>query len=217
MFNDSRHLYEFENFRLDAENQSLWCEGKLVSIPPKVLETLILLIKRNGEIVSRDELLEKVWKETFVEEGNINYTISQLRKILGEKNLIQTIPKHGYRFIGKIEIVSTNSNSNKVESQILVETETPKPIVNKPQSKFRWAIFAAFLLGIFQLGVLRYLGITHKNFPFSKPFIIINSMAATSFLKSTAKAPSGPKAMIGLLMPIFLLYSSENESLKYTN
>ncbi len=148
MFNDSRHLYEFENFRLDAENSSLWCEGELVSIPPKVLETLILLVERNGEIVSRDELLEKVWKETFVEEGNINYTISQLRKILGEKNLIQTVPKHGYRFLGKIGIVSTNLNPKNTEIPISVKTETYQLNLNKPKSKFRWAILAAFLLGI---------------------------------------------------------------------
>ncbi len=148
MFNSPRHLYEFENFKLDAENPSLWCEGQLVSIPPKVLETLILLVERNGEIVSRDELLEKVWKETFVEEGNINYTISQLRKILGEKNLIQTVPKHGYRFLGTIKIISTNSNPKKDESSISVETETSQPIANKPPNKFRWAILVAFLLGI---------------------------------------------------------------------
>ncbi|MEP6901594.1 MAG: winged helix-turn-helix domain-containing protein [Actinomycetota bacterium] len=145
MLNGSKHLYEFENFRLDADNPGLWCEGKLISVPPKVLETLILLVERNGEIVSRDELLEKIWKETFVEEGNINYTISQLRKVLGDKKLIQTIPKHGYLFNGKIVAVSINPNAEKPFS---IKTETHQISSNNPQNKFYWAVFAAFLIGM---------------------------------------------------------------------
>lgn len=86
-----KHFYEFADFRLNAGNPSLWREDKLVSISPKALETLILLVEKKGEIVSRDELLEKVWKETFVEEGNINYTISLLRKTLENKDLIQLL------------------------------------------------------------------------------------------------------------------------------
>jgi DNA-binding response OmpR family regulator len=80
MSNKIKHLYEFEDFRLNTENPSLWRDGEMVSISPKALETLIVLVKKKGEIVSREELLESVWKETFVEEGNINYTISLLRE-----------------------------------------------------------------------------------------------------------------------------------------
>jgi len=98
-----KHFYEFENFRLDANSPSLWRGDKLVSIPPKALETLVLLVEKNGEIVSRDELLEAVWKDTFVEEGNINYTISLLRKTLENKNLVQTVPRHGYRFVAEVK------------------------------------------------------------------------------------------------------------------
>lgn len=148
MPNPARHLYEFDNFRLDAENPGLWCEGNLISVPPKILETLILLVEAQGEIVTRDELLDKVWKETFVEEGNINYTISQLRKILGEKNLVKTIPKRGYRFLGKIERISINPNSEITESPIEVVTQISKSLTNEIQNKFRWTVLAAFLLGI---------------------------------------------------------------------
>lgn len=95
-------IFEFENFRLDARQPSLWLGGELVSVAPKALEILVLLIKKNGEIVSREELLEKVWEDTFVEEANITYTVSLLRKALGEKKLIQTVPKRGYRFTAEI-------------------------------------------------------------------------------------------------------------------
>lgn len=88
-----KHFYEFEEFRLDAANPSLWRGGKLVSIPPKALETLIVLVEKRGEIVSRDDLMDTVWKDTFVEEGNINYTVSLLRKTLGKKEYIQTVTR----------------------------------------------------------------------------------------------------------------------------
>ena len=64
----SKRFYEFESFRLDADNPSLWRGDKLVSISPKALEVLILLVEKKGEIVSREDLLEKVWKGTIVEE-----------------------------------------------------------------------------------------------------------------------------------------------------
>ena len=156
MFSPARHLYEFEHFRLDTENPGLWCDGNLVSVPPKILKTLILLVEAQGEIVSRDQLLDKVWKETFVEEGNINYTISQLRKILGEKNLVKTIPKRGYRFLGKIERISIESKSEIIENSIEPVTQISTVKSNNTQSKFRWTVFAAFLLGILFVTVFAF-------------------------------------------------------------
>lgn len=142
MSSEHKDLYEFKNFRLNAANPGLWRGGELVSIAPKVLETLIMLVERRGEIVSRDELLEKIWRETFVEEGNINYTISQLRKLLDDKNLIQTVPKRGYRFTGEIKIISASkiSESNEKTSEIKIQTaadaeikfSAPKTGVKRP-------------------------------------------------------------------------------------
>ena len=100
-------VYEFEGFRLNVDSPGLWRGGELVQMPPKELEILILLVTSGGEIVSRETLLESVWKDTFVEEGNINYTISLLRKSLGNKNLIQTIPRRGYRFTADVCVAST--------------------------------------------------------------------------------------------------------------
>src|SRR5687767_910535 len=102
MSSNIKHFYEFDEFRLDAENPSLWRGGELVTIFPKSLEVLILLVRNHGEIVSREKLLDTVWNDTFVEESNITYTVSQLRKTLGQNEnggFIQTVPKRGYRFI----------------------------------------------------------------------------------------------------------------------
>jgi Tol biopolymer transport system component/DNA-binding winged helix-turn-helix (wHTH) protein len=78
-----------------------------VSITPKVFETLVFLVTNAGRTVSREELIKSVWPDTFVEEGNLNYNMSQLRKILGEREpgvpYVQTIPKVGYRFVGEVQ------------------------------------------------------------------------------------------------------------------
>lgn len=121
------HLYEFEEFRLDTKNPSLWREGKLVAISPKALETLILLVERKGAIVSREDLLETVWKDTFVEEGNINYTISLLRKTLGKKDLIQTIARRGYRFNAEVREIDLQDETSNKESFKIPVNEISKP------------------------------------------------------------------------------------------
>lgn len=125
-----KYFYDFENFRLDADNPSLWRGGETVSIPPKALELLILLVNKHGETVSRDELLETVWKDTFVEEGNINYTVSLLRKTLGEKHLIQTVPKRGYRFTAEVIRVAETA------PETIVVQPKPEEIILQPTNDF---------------------------------------------------------------------------------
>ncbi len=82
--------------------RTLTRNGENIPLPPKAAEVLALLIERNGQIVTREDLLATVWKGTFVEDGNINYTISLLRKALGDKDLIQTVPRRGYRFNAEV-------------------------------------------------------------------------------------------------------------------
>jgi len=146
----TKHFYEFEEFRLDVENSSLWRKGKLISISPKALKTLILLVEKRGEIVSRDELLEKVWKETFVEEGNINYTISLLRKTLENKELIRTISRRGYSFTATVKEISQNGKSSP---EIL--THEPKPSAEK--RPFRWILVSVLLVSILFVPSFAYL------------------------------------------------------------
>ncbi|MDQ3798959.1 MAG: winged helix-turn-helix domain-containing protein [Acidobacteriota bacterium] len=151
MSNKINNLYEFENFRLDADNPSLWRDGKLVPIPPKALGALILLVERKGEIVSREELLEKVWKETFVEEGNINYTISLLRKTLGNKDLIQTVPRRGYRLAADVRQIIETADDSPVASQASVE---PQTIIKPAQDKKHLAYSGAAIVGVLLLTAL---------------------------------------------------------------
>ena len=140
MSNNVKHLYEFDEFCLDATNPSLWRGGELVPIFPKALEILILLVRKKGEIVSREELLETVWQETFVEEANITYTVSLLRKSLGKKPFIQTVPKRGYRFVAEVREISKNGEIEAVLPAVSVR-------INPPKAPVLWHFIGIILLG----------------------------------------------------------------------
>lgn len=106
MKNNTQQFYEFEDFRLDAARGVLFRGEDLVNITPKAVEILRLLVERRGELVSKEEILEKVWADSFVEEANLSHHIFKLRKALGEtedRKLIETVPKRGYRFVGKLD------------------------------------------------------------------------------------------------------------------
>lgn len=102
----ARLVYEFGEFRLDAEGRLLFTNGKLVPLTPKAVEVLIALVENRGNPVGRGELLRKVWEDAVVEEGSLTSHISLLRKALGEgpdsRKFIETIPKRGYRFVGAV-------------------------------------------------------------------------------------------------------------------
>ena len=146
MSNKNGHRYEFGDFRLDSERPSLWRDERVVPLPPKALEMLLLLVRRRDIIVSREELLDTVWRGTFVEEGNINYTVSLLRKTLDKDDkgrFIQTVPKRGYRFVADVREVPANGHpENAVRN---VETAIP---VEQSKPKIRWHFIGIVLLGV---------------------------------------------------------------------
>ncbi len=100
--NQARHFYEFGSFRVDDTERVLYHNGAPVLLPPKVFDTLLVLVRESGHIVEKDELIKHVWPDTFVEENNLSQYISTLRKVLGngspEQRLIETVPRRGYRF-----------------------------------------------------------------------------------------------------------------------
>src|SRR5262245_50529995 len=99
-------LYEFGRFRCDPQEHLLLCEGKPVSLSPKSFEVLVALIQSNGRLLTKDELMQQVWPDSFVEESNLTVNISALRRALGEtpggQQYIETVPKLGYRFIAPV-------------------------------------------------------------------------------------------------------------------
>jgi TolB-like protein/DNA-binding winged helix-turn-helix (wHTH) protein/Tfp pilus assembly protein PilF len=104
------HLYEFGSFRLDPREHTLLRDGRPIPLRPKVFDMLLVLIENRGHLVDKEQLMNLVWQEQFVEEGNINKNISMLRRALGEgddgQQFIETVPKRGYRFIGDVRKVT---------------------------------------------------------------------------------------------------------------
>jgi DNA-binding winged helix-turn-helix (wHTH) protein/Tfp pilus assembly protein PilF len=104
MASELKKIYEFGGFRFDAQMLRLEYDGDLVQLPPKSLETLKILLEEKGELITRENLLDKVWAESFVEDANLTVAVSTLRKTLaacnGGETFIQTVPRRGYRFVG---------------------------------------------------------------------------------------------------------------------
>src|SRR6185369_14066410 len=98
--------FSFAEFELDGERRDLLKGGEPVALNSKTLDLLLALVERRGEVLTKDELLERVWPGQFVEEGNLSVHISGLRKALGEKkkdhNFIVTVPGRGYSFIAAL-------------------------------------------------------------------------------------------------------------------
>lgn len=98
----TKRFYEFDRFRIDVSERVLKRDGEIVPLTQKAFEVLLVLVERRGGVVSKEELLEKVWPDTFVEESNLAQNIYTLRKALGQapngEGYIATVPRRGYRF-----------------------------------------------------------------------------------------------------------------------
>ncbi|MEW6127737.1 MAG: winged helix-turn-helix domain-containing protein [Acidobacteriota bacterium] len=119
---DDLSSYEFEDFRLDATHRMLYKNEEVVSLTPKQVETLVALVERCGQIVSKDELMRRLWADATVEESNLSQNLYVLRKTLGRcangKPLIETFRRRGYRFNGALK------NSTEIERLVASGTKT---------------------------------------------------------------------------------------------
>ena len=116
--------YEFGVYRLDAQSRLLFKKGDRVALPPKVVELLVALVQAEGRALTREQLLQRLWPDTVVEDGSLTSQISMLRKTLGEgpqgQEFIETLPKRGYRFAGSVERVESAPSNNGVRRAMLV-------------------------------------------------------------------------------------------------
>ncbi len=110
---EAKHLYEFGSFRLDPAERLLLRDNQPVPLAPKAFETLVLLVENSGRLLTKDELMKRLWPGTFVEEVNLAQNISAIRRALHDKNgegrYIETVSKAGYRFIGEARRVAAGA------------------------------------------------------------------------------------------------------------
>jgi Tol biopolymer transport system component/DNA-binding winged helix-turn-helix (wHTH) protein len=98
-----KYFYEFGQFRIDTVNRRLLRDGALVPLKAKAVETLLVLVEHCGEVVEKDDLMKRLWPDSFVEESNLTQNIYMLRKALGDCGYIETVPRRGYRFAGEVK------------------------------------------------------------------------------------------------------------------
>ncbi len=160
-------LYEFGKFRFNAKTNTLWREDELISLPPKALELLKLLVEKQGEVASKQEIFETVWAETFVEEGVLTQNIYTLRQALGTdengKQLIENLARRGYRLT--VPIASENrigGSAHERTRQINLESEK---IANSPFVPRRFVISIAIIIGLSLVSLIayRYLFFTNSD------------------------------------------------------
>src|SRR5882762_7370694 len=102
-------IYKFGNCCLNTLERRVIRDGKYLDLTPRTFDVLQLLVERSGEIVTKDEMLGRVWNGSFIEEGNLPVHISKLRRLLdetGEERSIETVQGTGYRFTSRVRPVA---------------------------------------------------------------------------------------------------------------
>lgn len=125
--NEEGSLFRFGRFALDAQDRMLLCEGRRVPLAPKILQTLLILLRHRGHVVEKTFLMKEVWPDNFVEEGNLAQHIFVLRKVLGdntgEPHFIETVPGRGYRFVAAVD---SNHKTSRNASDIKKQSSQPQ-------------------------------------------------------------------------------------------
>src|SRR5687768_3840064 len=135
-------LYGFGDFVRYADGPLLLRDGVRVAVTPRVLKVLLVLVENAGRIVTKETLLNQVWSDSFVEEGNLNRTVSRLRKTLGDtrddNHFVETIPRVGYRFVADVTLITQSGGSPPA----LAPVSTAQPSAERSQPT-KWLIAVA--------------------------------------------------------------------------
>jgi len=156
-------IYEFDSFSVDREKRVLYRGDQPVQLTPKVFDTLLALIEDRGRILTKDELLQRIWGDTIVEEGGLARNISILRKVLGERpdehRYIVTVPGKGYQFVAEVRDEFEKETAESATILLL-------PQNSPPSAKPHWSRVRLLLGGFFilVLGSLAYLVFLNESF-----------------------------------------------------
>lgn len=135
MSQQTERQYEFGPFRIDPLKRLLLRDGQAVALASKSFDTLLLLVERRGEVMLKDELMQRLWPDTTVEENNLTQQISALRRALGERaaehRYIVTVPGRGYGFVSDVrEVCGEGADlilEQRTRSLITIDVEEEQP------------------------------------------------------------------------------------------
>jgi TolB-like protein/DNA-binding winged helix-turn-helix (wHTH) protein len=135
--------YEFGEFRLATFQRVLFWKDELVPITPKAFDTLLALVRRHGEVVDRDELMQIVWPDTFVELNSLARNISVLRRLLGDDangtTHIETIPKRGYCFVAPVHARYDNEAAGSPQHDLHSTRALGNGVADDEAGPFAWS------------------------------------------------------------------------------
>ncbi|MBV9647914.1 MAG: winged helix-turn-helix domain-containing protein [Candidatus Eremiobacteraeota bacterium] len=120
MMDGSIKHVQFGPFELDAKRLTLCVKGQPLALGPRVVETLLALVERAGEVLTKDEILERVWRGADVEEGNLAQNVYLLRRTFQaywRQRVIETVPRRGYRFVPEVRFVDARARPAVKQSQ----------------------------------------------------------------------------------------------------
>ena len=187
MRGENGHFYDFRSFRLNLADRRLLDSATPVSLTPKAFDVLAVLVERAGHLVEKEELMQLVWPNSFVEEANVARIVHTLRKKLGDdgngNSFIETVPTKGYRFIADVsveEVPKKNGIGATQSSNGLLATpeagQIPAPLVADIKSEsepsavltrhsrwFRWAF--ALLGASIVMALAGWIGFGGRSFP----------------------------------------------------
>jgi DNA-binding winged helix-turn-helix (wHTH) protein/TolB-like protein len=205
-------VYEFDSFRLEPAERRFSRAGEQIALPPKAFEVLVCLVENNSRLVEKENLLNQVWPDSFVEEGNLKICIHTLRKALAGSNYIETVPKKGYRFTAPVraagpacaEYVLERQTTSTVTIEASEINGTCAPAAAGPKSGSRFIRPAIYLpvavlvaVGIFFAVYLGGAGGSDGQQKIVSPFAGIKSVAVLP-LKSISNPPVEPEVRVGM-------------------
>jgi DNA-binding winged helix-turn-helix (wHTH) protein/TolB-like protein len=176
----ANHLYEFCRFRFDPENHLLEREGTSISLTPKAFEILLVLVQNGSRLTTKEELMRRVWPDSFVEEANLTVNMSGLRRQLGEtpggRQYIETVPRKGYRFAVPVTQIPVNNLAvasqpvtpkNEMAQEVSVSPADPYISNDAPSSKATerrtWFRSNAFILSLIVVALAGLGYVAHRS------------------------------------------------------
>jgi DNA-binding winged helix-turn-helix (wHTH) protein len=160
--NENTKTYSFFDYKLIPSENILLRGDELVSLRPKTFGLLSILVENAGKLCEKEKLIAELWDDVIIEEGNLNRTVSELRKILGddsgEAKYIQTVTRVGYRFVAEVEVKNSQLETEEENSQV-EKVEIPEVAEEKIVEKSKPTFFNWKTLGFTAISLLLFLGI----------------------------------------------------------
>lgn len=204
MENNNFRFYEFGEFKLDTRRRILLKDGVPIQLSARVFDLLLVFVQNEGKVLEHEELLDKVWEGTFVEQSNLKKSVSALRQILGENPneslFIKTVPRRGYCFVAPVRPLKDESTEEEVFiNEKLTDSIEPNAVSAVSAPKTFWqkrklqiiAIAASLLILILGFGAWKIWFAKNSVGDFRLENIKIQRLTTTGNVQQAAISPDG--------------------------